>query len=558
MQVKSSRRKILFRLLAGLVVCCGGLLVWFHLRTKLETPETGPLPKVGAREKVGPDHYRIGNNWLRKNRFGIWEMYLEGPPLERGLIYGKLARELVNEQEEVFVAQIRNMIPSEIWLKSLKYFVGWFNRDIDQYVQPENLQEIYGISRSFSDQFNFIGEPYYRVLNYHAAHDIGHALTDLNMVGCTSFAANHELSADSTLMIGRNFDFNMGDRFAENKLVLFLKPEKGYALASVTWAGFTGVVSGMNEKGLTVTLNAAKSDIPYQAKTPISLLAREILQYAANISEAIAIAAKRETFVSESLLIGSAEDGKAVVIEKTPSKMDVYDSKASLTVCSNHYQGPTLSRDPANLENIRESDSEYRFRRMRQLIDRNLPLTPGKSASILRDQLGMDDKFLGYGNPKAINQLLAHHAVLFKPAHRKMWVSANPYQLGAFVSYDLGKVFTPVTYVTDSTGLLPADPFLVSAGYKHFESFKKTRNRITSHLMTGKPLVLSDREISDFIAANPESYAPYELLGAYFRQQKKYPEAAGYFRKALTKELPSEKDRKTLTRKLEDALAEVK
>ena len=40
-------------------------------------------------------------------------------------------------------------------------------------------------------------------------------------------------------------------------------------------------------------------------------------------NEALAIAKKRKMFVSESFLIGSAEDGKAVIIEKTPDSVGI-------------------------------------------------------------------------------------------------------------------------------------------------------------------------------------------------------------------------------------------
>src|SRR5690606_15092542 len=122
---------------------------------------------------------------------------------------------------------------------------------LDKHVTDEYKEEIYGISQFTAKEFEFVAPNYWRTLYFHAAHDIGHALQDLAMVGCTSFAAWGNQSADGKLILGRNFDFYVSDEFAEEKIIAFINPEEGLKHAIVTWPGMVGAVSGMNEKGLT-------------------------------------------------------------------------------------------------------------------------------------------------------------------------------------------------------------------------------------------------------------------------------------------------------------------
>src|SRR5690606_17248771 len=211
---------------------------------------------------------------------GLWELYVEGNPLEIGSITGLLSDSLMYKQEAVFFNKIRELVPSEGKQKFLRKFLSWYNRKMYKHIPEEYKAEIYGVSQYASTDFNTIAPPYLRALYLHGAHDIGHALQDLALVGCTSFAAWGEKTEDHKLLIGRNFDFYAGDEFAENKIIAFVKPDSGHPFMSVTWGGMMGVVSGMNTQGLTVTINAGKSKIPLIAKTPISIVTREILQYA--------------------------------------------------------------------------------------------------------------------------------------------------------------------------------------------------------------------------------------------------------------------------------------
>ena len=406
--------KALLKTIAIIAIIVLILVIIFKITTKISPPgiHDSELENLQI-TRADSNFCYLKDNWLQKNSHGLWEMYIEGNDYERGIINGKLTKNLIYKQENAFINQIKVMIPSESYLRFLKNFLAFFNRNIDKHVIPEYQNEIYGISQSASRQFDFIGSNYHRILNYHAAHDIGHALQNLNLVACTAFAGWNSYSEDSSLIIGRNFDFYVGDEFAEDKIIMFCNPEKGHKFMIVTWGGMIGATSGMNDQGLTVTLNASKSEIPFGAATPISLVAREILQYASNIEEAYEIARKRKTFVSESLFIGSAIDGKTATIEKSPDKQALFAASNEFIICSNHFQNPEMQIPEILRANTSDYATLYRFKRVEELIKQNPGLNVNSVAEILRDQKGLNDKNIGMGNEKAINQLIAHDSIIF-------------------------------------------------------------------------------------------------------------------------------------------------
>lgn len=541
------------------VVLTGLCALWFDMRVS-EPLAPGEQVDLPPRMAWG-DGWRVGDDRLARNDHGLWEAVIHGDELQRGAVLGVLAKELIERQEELFVERIELLVPNKRRLGWIKHFVAFFNRDLEEHVPLEYRREIFALSRSFSPAFDFIGSPYERALNYHAAHDIGHALQDLALVGCTSFAAWGEHSADGQLLIGRNFDFHLGEDFACDKLVLFVEPTTGHPFAQVTWGGMMGTVSGMNTEGLTVTINAARSALPTGARTPISLLAREILQYAATIDEAVAIARRRDVFVSESILVGSARDGRAAIIEKAPDGMDVYDPGNGLVVCANHYQSARFRDSTPNVENMRDSDSMARHRRMAALTSGGPALTPADAARILRERNGPDGRPVGLGNPIAIDQLIAHHSIIFQPAHRRFWVSAGPWTLGAYLCYDLDTIFagrqlSDIPRPLHLPGsMLPADTLLISPVMDDLVWHRAMRTAIRERLVVGRPFRLDPHDEQELIRTDPQNPATYEILGDLYHALGDRDRAAIHYREALARAVPSEAERRSIQQRLSACVA---
>ena len=510
-----------------------------------------PLPVV---QNLSDSLLVAGDSFLQKNQHGLWELYVEGSPQELGLLQGALSQELLHYQEKVFFSKVEEWVPSQFKQFFLRQFLKWYNRKLYLHVPEAYQTEIYALSQYASPDYDFVAPRYQRYLYLHAAHDIGHALRDLALVGCSSLAVWDEASADGSLLIGRNFDFYAGDDFAKNKIIAFVAPDQGHSFVSVSWPGMVGVVSGMNTQGLTVTMNAGKSALPKMAKTPVSILARDILQNAQTTEEAIEIAKKTEVFVSESIMVGSAQEKKVILIEISPEKMDVYQvSNQNHLICSNHFQSDAYASDEANLKHILESHSQYRFDRMNELLANQGALNQDSMAAILRNVNGLNDTAIGYGNEKALNQLLAHHAVIFKPESLKIWVSTSPYQLGPFVCYDLNTVFGEQRQAGNTLSIpreeIPADPFLYSVDYQNYEQFR-ILNREFDQALSDKNITLSSQQIEAYLSSNPDYWMVYYKLGEYYLQKGYDRAAAQAFQKALTKEITTLPNRQMIVNKL--------
>lgn len=552
-----TRKTILWVLVLSILQACG-IKKSLHDRPEVSQYSIEETERIVINDSL----FVKGNNSLRKNQYGQWELVAGGNPLELGNTMGSLTEELMVKQEAIFFSKIDSLVPTEKKQKFLKKFLKVYNRKLYKHITEEYKTEIFSISKYNSNKYDHLADKYLRSLYLHGAHDIGHALQDLALVGCSSFAVWGDKSEDGNLLLGRNFDFYVGDEFAEEKIISFIAPQNGYKYMNISWAGMIGVMSGMNDEGITVTMNAGKSSIPLKAKTPISLVTREILQYAATLDEAIAIAKKRDVFVSESIMVGSGKENKAILIELSPKKMDVYNvqNSSQQLICSNHFQSQKLKKNRKNKKHILASHSQYRYDRMAELLIEEEKINPEKAVSILRNKKGINNLSIGFGNEKALNQLLAHHGVVFHPKSKTVWVSSNPYQLGEFVSYQLDSVFanreTTQTSLSNPDLLIEKDDFLYTTSYNNYEKYRRELLFLQNIISRGENPTKD--QFDNLISLNPDYWEGYNLAGTAYYEKENYKESEIYYSEALKREVTTLPEREYIYKNLKKIQRKIK
>ncbi|MCA8917930.1 MAG: 1-acyl-sn-glycerol-3-phosphate acyltransferase [Planctomycetes bacterium] len=489
----------------------------------------------------------LGKSW-RRDRNGLHEIGLAGNRWERGYANARLTRELTEAQEELLLDKIREFLPSDFSFWAAKQLVAINNRDLPDFVSDAEKLEILGLTEGSVDHHPEEAPLYHRILNYHAAHDISHIFIDnplvttSDFVGCTSFAAWDKASANGDLYVGRNFDFEAGDVFDDDKAVVYVWPDDGIAYVHVAWAGMAGAVTGMNAEGVSVHVNAARTSETKFGRlgTPVSMLVRRVLEQAHNIDEAYAIIKDTPVFVSDTYMIASRKDGRAVVIEKSPEHCAMREAaKPGLLLQTNHMLTEPLKDDPINIEQIERATTTYRWQRLEELTERYYGKLDQKTGvEILRDRKGRGDKDIGLGNRNAIDAGICCHSVMMNVTTGEMWVSAAPRTYGAYIYIPVNR--TLAAGPTAAMGMphqkqmdLPRDP--TSAEYEDLKEFRDQVDFARSFI-DEEDVAQAEVAVRTMGNLNPKSFETSYYQGRLAYLKENYTKAEKKFEEALDRD----------------------
>jgi tetratricopeptide (TPR) repeat protein len=194
---------------------------------------------------------------------------------------------------------------------------------------------------------------------------------------------------------------------------------------------------------------------------------------------------------------------------------------------------------------VKVSASQYRYERVAELMNQNDKNSVAKTIQLLRNQRGKGGVDIGLGNEKAVNQLIAHHGIVFQPEKGLVWISATPYQLGKFVCYDLNKVFrikkTTNDEIYEADKSFGEDAFLHDEAYAAFMKVERYRFPFNQR---------DDLDPEAIIQANPEAYHAYMFSGDRYFDRENYSMAVKMYETALTKEIATEGERNHIEKSL--------
>ena len=268
---------------------------------------------------------------------------------------------------------------------------------------------------------------------------------------------------DHRFLLGRSFGLpgagDGGESAQDAPVVSLVHPDGAIAYASVGWPGLVGVVTGMNAQGIAVLVNpAASSDVRIvRAAEPIALIARDVMERAHTLDEAIAIVEHSSPLGAAGFLLADGRSRALAWVERSPGRVRVVRSPSPPSFGDVLITEPFL-QDPDNDRARRSRPSPGRVSRAADLARRAQAAGPADVVAILRDAAEVDGSGLPAGHRGAIDDPEAVHTAVLDPVGMTLWVADGPGAGARFRAFDLASLLGAAAQRAVPPADVPADP----------------------------------------------------------------------------------------------------
>jgi isopenicillin-N N-acyltransferase-like protein len=243
-----------------------------------------------------------------KGRFemidGTRVLYLEGTPQEMGAQHGALLRREIK--------QLVNRIVYGVGVGSSFGKGRWFFGEIEEaqrrlapFIDMRYLAEMDAIA----------------LASGHDREEIRLANFFPELFHCSGFAIFGNATQGGTLYHGRILDYLRGMGLEQNAVVIVSKPDQGHAWVNVSYSGFVGSVTAMNEKKVAIGEMGGRGEGNWDGK-PMAQLIREVMEKASTLEEAVDIMRKSPRTCEYYYVISDGKSRRAVGIAATPEKFE--------------------------------------------------------------------------------------------------------------------------------------------------------------------------------------------------------------------------------------------
>ncbi|MBI3333790.1 MAG: hypothetical protein HYZ93_06855 [Candidatus Omnitrophica bacterium] len=144
-----------------------------------------------------------------------------------------------------------------------------------------------------------------------------HALPELMATSCASFAAFGRATKEGRLIQIRNLDWAIQSDVQRYAAIFVHHPAGKRSFVSMGWLGFVGVVSGINDQGISIGEIGAKTVDGGLDGIPMPFLLRRVLEEAQDLKQAVSIVEEGPRTGGYNYLFADAIRKEAVALETT-------------------------------------------------------------------------------------------------------------------------------------------------------------------------------------------------------------------------------------------------